>query len=230
MTINKILLIAHRGLHDIYTENTLDAVKTALKHGATHVEIDIRKTADGKLVLSHDPITFRLDHKFTLIKKAKISHLRNKRLKKKGKITTLDELLSFLSNKKGNLVIEPKIKGIEKEILLLIDKYNFWKRSIVWSFNHNTIKNFTKLCNKRIKKAILITIRPIKKEKILERALDCGADFVYPVFRNLDINYFNNNGIGLIKAYNNYFNANEFINSGGLGIMTDRKIIIKSLK
>jgi len=50
----KVVAIAHRGEHLIHPENTLPAFEEAIRLGADFIEVDVRTTADGKLVLSHD--------------------------------------------------------------------------------------------------------------------------------------------------------------------------------
>src|SRR5438093_4749570 len=49
-----IVAIAHRGEHLHHPENTLPAFQEAIRLGADFIEVDVRTTADGKLVLSHD--------------------------------------------------------------------------------------------------------------------------------------------------------------------------------
>ena len=46
--------IAHRGVHDVYTENTLDAFQRALDLGFHAIELDVHVTADGVCVVNHD--------------------------------------------------------------------------------------------------------------------------------------------------------------------------------
>ena len=46
--------IAHRGSSGVAPENTLAAVRTALRHHADVVENDIQRTSDGELVILHD--------------------------------------------------------------------------------------------------------------------------------------------------------------------------------
>ena len=46
---------AHRGLHQIERENTLGAFRAAVALGVDGVELDVRRTADGSLVVHHDP-------------------------------------------------------------------------------------------------------------------------------------------------------------------------------
>ena len=47
-------IIAHRGYHSVAKQNTIPAFKAASDAGFTWIEIDIRKTADGIYVMSHD--------------------------------------------------------------------------------------------------------------------------------------------------------------------------------
>ena len=56
----KTQFIAHRGASAVATENTLESILAAKKAGAKMIEIDIRETADGKFVLSHDATTQRI--------------------------------------------------------------------------------------------------------------------------------------------------------------------------
>jgi glycerophosphoryl diester phosphodiesterase len=50
------LILAHRGARRVAPENTLDAFARAVAMGADGVELDVRRTADGALVLHHDPV------------------------------------------------------------------------------------------------------------------------------------------------------------------------------
>lgn len=50
------LVLAHRGASRQAPENTLDAFAVARTLGADGVELDVRRTADGVPVLSHDPV------------------------------------------------------------------------------------------------------------------------------------------------------------------------------
>lgn len=56
--------------------NTLSAIETALENSVDIIEIDVRRTRDGKLVLLHDPIVSR-----TLLGKGKVNKLNSQALK-----------------------------------------------------------------------------------------------------------------------------------------------------
>jgi glycerophosphoryl diester phosphodiesterase len=55
----RVEMIAHRGASYDAPENTLSAVRLAWEQGADAVEIDCRLTADGQIVVIHDPDTRR---------------------------------------------------------------------------------------------------------------------------------------------------------------------------
>jgi glycerophosphoryl diester phosphodiesterase len=50
-----IEVVAHRGLHITERENTIGAFTAAVSLGVDGVELDVRRTADGVLVVHHDP-------------------------------------------------------------------------------------------------------------------------------------------------------------------------------
>ncbi len=47
-------VVAHRGASTLQAENTLQAIRLALEIGAHAIEVDVKRTADGELVLMHD--------------------------------------------------------------------------------------------------------------------------------------------------------------------------------
>src|SRR4051794_2230318 len=49
-----MLVIGHRGASSQFAENTLDAFQGAIDQGADGIELDVRRTLDGALALSHD--------------------------------------------------------------------------------------------------------------------------------------------------------------------------------
>lgn len=49
------LIIAHRGFHRDFPENTLEAFLAAVKLGVAGVEFDVHETSDGGFVIHHDP-------------------------------------------------------------------------------------------------------------------------------------------------------------------------------
>src|SRR5437870_2260210 len=61
------IIIVHRGACTIAPENTLEAYAAAMDYGADGCEVDIRRTADGVLVLFHDDMLDRLTNGFGVV-------------------------------------------------------------------------------------------------------------------------------------------------------------------
>ncbi|MCB7480374.1 glycerophosphodiester phosphodiesterase family protein [Christiangramia sediminis] len=99
-----ILVAAHRGSHSSYPENSIAAIQESIRNEIDIVEIDIRQTKDGKLVLLHDHHLDRTtnmkgllsDHTLADIKKG---YLLFKEKPTKEKIPALEEVLSLARNK-----------------------------------------------------------------------------------------------------------------------------------
>lgn len=54
-----VFVAAHRGAWREAPENSLEAIEKAIEMGVEIVEIDVRKTLGGELILHHNPILFR---------------------------------------------------------------------------------------------------------------------------------------------------------------------------
>ncbi|HNY41708.1 MAG TPA: glycerophosphodiester phosphodiesterase family protein [Bryobacteraceae bacterium] len=52
----KVKVIAHRGAHEDAPPNSLDAFEAAIRLGCDYIEIDLRTTAAGQLVIKHDAL------------------------------------------------------------------------------------------------------------------------------------------------------------------------------
>jgi len=57
---HRFTVIAHRGDHISFPENTLEAFGEGIKNGVDYVEIDLRTTRDSQLVIMHDQSVDRM--------------------------------------------------------------------------------------------------------------------------------------------------------------------------
>lgn len=102
-------VLAHRGFHMIYPENTLEAYQAAIDSKFYGIELDIRFLNDGNIVCFHDRYTNRL-----LNIPGKISNLNLSKVKNfyvqgsKSKVPTLKESLELID---GKCVILIEVKG-----------------------------------------------------------------------------------------------------------------------
>lgn len=54
--ISDVRILGHRGAPLAHPENTVEAFAAAIALGADGVELDVRRTADGRLAVCHDPV------------------------------------------------------------------------------------------------------------------------------------------------------------------------------
>ena len=126
-TQHKLVIIAHRGSHLNVPENTLAAYENAIKEGADYVEIDLRTTKDGHLVIMHDASTTRMTGKKALVKKLKYSEIKDLKVKPTSKEDTttyrIPDFKSVLNLCKGkiNIYLDFKDADVEKTYRLIME-------------------------------------------------------------------------------------------------------------
>ncbi|MEB3369521.1 glycerophosphodiester phosphodiesterase family protein [Saccharopolyspora mangrovi] len=76
-----LMAAAHRGAWRDYPENSLAAIDEAVRDGAEIVEIDVRKTADGHLVLMHDETVDRTTNGSGKVSDLTLAQIKQLRLK-----------------------------------------------------------------------------------------------------------------------------------------------------
>lgn len=124
-THHKLVIIAHRGSHLDVPENTLASYENAIKEGADYVEIDLRTTKDGHLVIMHDESTTRMTGKKDLVKDLNYNEIKGLKLKPVRKEDTatyrIPDFKSVLNLCKGkiNIYLDFKEADVEKTYRLI---------------------------------------------------------------------------------------------------------------
>jgi glycerophosphoryl diester phosphodiesterase len=120
--VRPIVAISHRGEHLQRPENTIPAFQEAIRVGADFIEVDVRTSSDGKLVLSHDATVDRCTNG-----KGNVADMTFDQLEaldagiKKGpefagtKIPTFDQVLDLA---RGKIGIYVDIKNVTPEALV----------------------------------------------------------------------------------------------------------------
>lgn len=103
---HQFVVIAHRGDQQQAPENTLKSIKAAIKTGADYVEMDLRTSKDGQLLLHHDATVDRMTNGTGNIKDLSWASLqellvanKNKPTKKKYRIPSFAEALQACKGK-----------------------------------------------------------------------------------------------------------------------------------
>jgi glycerophosphoryl diester phosphodiesterase len=152
-------VVAHRGVHNGIPENTLAAYQKAIDLGCDFVEIDIRKTKDGRFVSVHNK---KIDTYTEGQIKGKVGNFTLAELKQlnigkrvgpaweKERIPTLEEILQLCKGKIG-IYLDLKEPDVKAQIEI-IKKYGM-ERDIIWyipASYMNVIKEVKRNCSECI--------------------------------------------------------------------------------
>jgi Glycerophosphoryl diester phosphodiesterase len=169
------LSIAHRGAHGAAPENSLPAILRAVELGAQGIEIDVRATSDGVLILHHDPDL--ADGRALASLSAR--DIAATELAPGIGIASLEEALDAVAGR-AILFIETKIDGVEFPLIRAVR--GSLAEAAVHSFHHDTIRNL-KLTMPALRAGILTEG---KSKPALDSARATGADDVWHAARDVD--------------------------------------------
>jgi glycerophosphoryl diester phosphodiesterase len=219
-----MLRIGHRGARAYEPENTIRSFKKAIEIGVNAVELDVRKTKDGQLVVIHDP-----DIKRTTDGKGLVSELTLKEIKafstEKGeKIPTLKETLDFL-DKKVKILIELKEAGVEEEVLALLRANELRKSVIITSFLENALQKVREL-DKDVATGLIYA----KHKNPMKAALNLKAQYLVAFYRfthTANVQKAHENGLKVIVwTVNTPEEAAAYVQKGVDGIASDKPDIL----
>jgi glycerophosphoryl diester phosphodiesterase len=115
-------IIAHRGAPEYIRENTLASIALALRLGAGMVEIDVRRTKDGVLVVHHEDRIAGMSRPIeALTWPAVRPKIQEAGLPTPYRIPTLRKVLAVFGDK-FPLAIEIKSPGAEKSLIRLLSR------------------------------------------------------------------------------------------------------------
>lgn len=127
------LVVGHRGAAGLEAPNTVAGIERAAELGAHGVSLDVRRTADGELVLFHDPFLDISTDGHGRVEKATLSEIRD--LSVDGEpIPTLREGLVALEGTGMLLFLELKKVGYGAQVLDVVDEFGLRDRTVVTSF------------------------------------------------------------------------------------------------
>jgi len=178
-------VVAHRGAwkKNNLPENSIAALKHAIELKCTGSEFDVRMTADGELIINHDPEYNKLP-----IEKTKFKDLAVFKLTNGEKLPTLEEYIKagLKNNSSTRLVCEIKPSEISKErgkviagkVVDLVKKMNAQHMVVYISFDYDILKKVKVLDPESITQYLEGDKSPaqLKSDGI------SGADYHYSVF------------------------------------------------
>ena len=219
------LKVGHRGARAYEIENTLESFRKALELGANAVELDVRQSMDGKLLLSHDDNLKRV-----FGSDVPVSQATSKELKQLTdcKILTLEKALRFLDRKVNKILVELKETGYEKKVLDVIMKERLLNRTILVSFHEDALAAVRSLHNK-IETGLIYT----RSRNPMDAAKRLDAGYLLPLYRFVhtrDVEKAHKNNLKVIVwTINTREEAREYSAKGVDGIATDKPDIFEGM-
>lgn len=125
-----VLILGHRGAADI-PENTIPSFEKALKQGADGFELDVRQTADKKLVVVHGSVVGS-----NSVQSANYDEIRQ--LDGGYEVPLLEEVLKKFA-KDAYLDIELKTPGYEEDAVELLRAYADPERTLISAFDTDSL-------------------------------------------------------------------------------------------
>ncbi len=172
------LVAAHRGGALLWPENSLTAYRNALALGVDYVETDVHLTADGEVVVLHDPTLERTTTGRGAVREARRAALAGIRLKAgDGSATdepvpTLVQLLDLLGPARAGLLLEIKVDdrgqrypGIEEKVLAMVRERGLGARTLVMAFERDTVRRVREL-DPTMRTVLLIGRGQVERERV----------------------------------------------------------------
>lgn len=106
--LSSVIVVAHRGDWRNFPENSLEAIDNAIKMGVDIVELDVKKTKDGELILMHDRTLERTTTGKGLVSENTLDYIRSLNLKNGCNIRTVHKVPTLeeaLLHAKGKIMI-----------------------------------------------------------------------------------------------------------------------------
>ena len=105
---SSVIVVAHRGDWRNFPENSLEAIDNAIKMGVDIVELDVKRTKDGELILMHDRTLDRTTTGKGLVSENTLSDIRKLNLRNGCNIRTIHKVPTLeeaLLHAKGKIMI-----------------------------------------------------------------------------------------------------------------------------
>ena len=139
-------VIGHRGAPRERPENTLSSFLRALDHGVDAIELDVHGTADGVVVVHHDPspraTPSRAGPGARPIARLTHAELAAFRIGDAERIPSLDEVLAVVG-RRATVYVEIKARGIERAVIDCVRRAD--AACAIHCFDHRVVRRVREL-------------------------------------------------------------------------------------
>lgn len=167
-------IVGHRGAMGVEPENTVRSFRRAIRDGAEAIELDLRASSDGALVICHDASVERTTNGTGSIADHTLAGLRELDAGEGERIPTFDEVLDAIDE----LPVQAELKAIDAVPLLArtIRERDLGERIIVTSFHEAMLTEARRLLPD-VPRGLIFSELP---EDGLARAKALGASLLCP--------------------------------------------------
>ena len=123
-------VIAHRGASAEAPENSLEALELGMELGADAIELDVRRTADGALLVIHDPTLDRTTDAAGRIADLTRADVADVRLANGAPIPELGDVLRRFRD--VEITVDVKEAEVAADVVALVRKLNRVERTILY--------------------------------------------------------------------------------------------------
>lgn len=150
-----MLVLAHRGYHAVFPENTFGAFEAAVNMGVSGIETDVRLSKDGVPILVHDRVVS--EYPVAELTRAELEQVMG------HEVSSLDEALEHFRNILWNIEIKAEIAL--PSVMGILEKHQETHRIVVTSFRHDLVA----ICASSLKVncGLLVAHRPHTLESLL---------------------------------------------------------------
>ena len=245
------LVAAHRGGAALWPENSLLAFRQALALGVDALEFDLHMTADGEVVVLHDPTLDRTSTAKGPVRALSLADLAPVRLKARDgtvtdeRVSTFAQVLDLAASTSVELVPEIKIDatgqrydGIEEKVLALLRSRGLLARATVQAFQRETIRRLREL-EPKARTMFLVTRGDVERERTrpteaVRRARELGATDLGMNHRLIDADVVSAARVAGIRlaawTVNDEADIRRMIDLGVDMVMSDRPDLVKRLR
>ncbi len=170
-----VVFVAHRGaVGQGYPENTLTAFRQAIKYGADVIELDLRGTKDGEIVILHDATVNRTTNGHGPVADRSLAELKKLDAGLGERIPTYEEVLRLVSGTGVKLLIDIKESELldGRKVVRMTEKHHAVSNVIVGLRNLEDLRAFGAL------NPDLRTLGFIDEVEDIERFAQTGADII----------------------------------------------------
>ncbi len=168
-------VIGHRGARSIAPENTLESIRAAKRCGADFVEVDVRLSKDGYLVVIHDDSVDRTTDDSGRVEEMTLEEIKLLDAGRGERVPTLAEAVALTEDLDLGIVVEMKEEGLEELVAQELEG----RKAIVTSFYHASVREIKELAD--LKTGIIISSLPINP---VDLTLWAKADSIFPRITN----------------------------------------------